>query len=215
MNSKRVYYMMLGIIALLLLGLLGGTYGVNTLLQSRSKKLVDLKLQSQVLADQQIGLTKAKKQVQTYADLNKIAKTVVPQDKDQAEAVREIVGIASQSGIGQLSSVTFPASTLGAPVAAPVAGSSTTTTPPTTPTVNKNNLTQLVPVVGITGVYQLQITITQASDSRVPYVQFLDFLTRLEQNRRTAQVISVSLQPDPKSTGVVAFTLIVNEFIKP
>jgi hypothetical protein len=218
MNSKRVYYIMLGVIALLLLGLFGGAYGVNVLLQSKAKKLVDLKLQSQVLASQQIGLNNAKKQVKTYTDLNKIAKTVVPQDKDQAEAVREIVSLASQSGIGQLSSVTFPASTLGAPsIAAPAgaAGTTGTSTTPTTPTVNKNNLTQLVPVVGINGVYQLQITITQASDNRVPYNQFLDFLSRLEQNRRTAQVISISLQPDPKTPDMVAFTLVVNEFIKP
>jgi len=128
--------------------------------------------------------------------------------------VREITKLASDSGIGQLSSVTFPASTLGTAAAAAAAGA-TTTTPTPVPSGNKNNLTQLTPVVGISGVYQLQITITQTSDDRVPYNQFLDFLSRLEQNRRTAQVSSILLQPDSKSSNMVAFTLIVNQFIKP
>jgi hypothetical protein len=207
MNSKRVYFLTLGLLGILIIGLIGGAYGVNSLLQAQSQKLVKLKSQSQVLVGQQTGLTKAKKQVQQYASLEKIAKTVVPQDKDQAEAVREIAKLATDSGIGQLSSVTFPASTLGG-----LPGASTTTPAPASA---GSKLTQLVPVVGINGVYQLQITITQASESRVPYSQFITFLGKLEQNRRTAQVSSISLQPDTKDPNMVAFTLIINEFIKP
>jgi len=210
-NSKRVYFLTLGLLGLLIIGLIGGTYGVNSLLQSRSQKLVNLKLKSQTLDKQQIGLNNAKKQVAQYTELAQIAKTVVPQDKDQAEAVREIANLASASGIGQLSSVTFPASTLGG---------TTTTVPGSTATPKPSaggaaTLTQLTPVVGIPGVYELQITITQSSDNRVPYDQFLTFLTKLEQNRRTAQVASITLQPDNKNTSMVAFTLIINEFIKP
>jgi len=213
MNSKRVYFIMLGVIVLLFAGLFGGKYGANSLLQQQAKRLTDVKAQSNSLADQQKGLVTAKKQVAKYSDLEKIAKTIVPQDKDQAEAVREIVNLAAASGIKQLSSVTFPASTLGASAAA-VGSTSTTTT--TTPTTNsKSNLTQLTPAKGLTGVYQLQITITQSSDSEVPYSQFYDFLSRLEQNRRTAQVTGITLQPDAVHPNFVAFTLIINEFIKP
>lgn len=208
MNSKRVYYLMLGLFGLLIIGLLGGTYGVNSLLQTRSQKLVKLKLQDQVLTNQQTGLTKAKAQIQQYAELEKIAKTVVPQDKDQAEAVREIAKLAADSGINQLSSVTFPASTLGGLNA----GSGATTTPAPS---SGSKLTQLAPVKGLSGVYQLQITITQSTSDRVPYDQFITFLGKLEQNRRTAQVTSVTLQPDSKTPNMVAFTLVINEFIKP
>lgn len=211
MNSKRVYFGMLAVVGVLFLGLFGSLYGVNGLLQRHADTLVNARLQSDVLTQQQVGLVRAKQQVSQYADLEKIAQSVVPQDKDQAEAVREISKIASDSGITQLSSVTFPASTLGVNL-----GSSTTTTTPTTPTSTaRSNLTQLVPVPGISGVYQLQITITQSTDSRVPYTQFLDFLSRLEQNRRTAQVSSINLQPDSKDPSMVAFTLVLNEFIKP
>lgn len=207
MNSKRVYFLTLGLLALLFVGLLGGTYGVNSLLQTRSQKLVKLKLQSQVLAGQQIGLTSAKKQVQQYSSLQQIAQTVVPQDKDQAEAVREIAKLAADSGITQLSSVTFPASTLGG---TSIPGSTKIAVP-----TGSSKLTQLTPVVGLGGVYQLQITITQASDNRISYDQFITFLGKLEQNRRTAQVASITLQPDPKQPDMVAFTLVINEFIKP
>jgi len=201
-----MYFVMVGLIAVLFVGLIGGTFGVNSLLQSKSKKLVDLKLQSQVLTEQQTGLTKAKKDIKQYADLEKIAKTIVPQDKDQAEAVLEITKLAADSGISQLSSITFPASTLGGTLG-------TSTTP--TKSSGASNLTQLTAVPGISGVYQLQITITQSSDHSVPYSQFTTFLSKLEQNRRTAQVSSITIQPDTKNPNAVAFTLIINEFIKP
>jgi len=210
MNSKRVYYLMLSIVIILLFGgLFGATYGVNTLLQNRAKQLTDVKVQHSALTTQQESLASAKKQVAQYSDLEKIAKTIVPQDKDQAAAVREIVNLATASGIKQLNSVTFPASTLGTGT---VKAGSTTITPAAG---SKPGLTQLIPAVGLSGVYQLQITITQSSESKVTYNQFYDFLTRLEQNRRTAQVTGVTLQPDPQNPNVVAFTLIINEFIKP
>jgi hypothetical protein len=98
-----------------------------------------------------------------------------------------------------LSSITFPTSTLGSISAG----------------ASNPNLTQLLPVAGISGVYELQITITQDSSSRIPYSQFITFLSKLEQNRRTAQVSSITVQPDAQHPNNVAFTLIINEFIKP
>lgn len=210
MNSKRMYFVLLGLVGLFLVGLVGGTLGVNKLLQAKSKELVNLKLQSQVVASQQISLVNAKKQVAKYAPLEQIAKTVVPQDKDQAEAVLEITKLAKESGISQLTSVTFPQSTLGGP-----AGTTQTTTPAPAANSSKNALTQLTPVKGISGVYQLQITIQQSSDNAIGYNQFITFLSKLEQNRRTAQVSSITLLPDSKNPSLVAFTLVINEFIKP
>jgi len=201
MNSKRAYQLMLGLCGLLVLGTLVGTYEVNNLLQHKSQALVKLKLQDQVLDSQQTELAQAKHDIVTYSDLNNIAKAIVPQDKDQAEAVLEITNLAKQSGISQLSSISFPTSTLG--------GTGTTSSG------SKGKLTQLTPVPNIAGVYQLQITISQTSDNPVPYTAFIDFLTRLEQNRRTAQVGSITINPDTKNTNMVAFTLIINEFIKP
>lgn len=197
MNSRKIFLGMIGLLAIITIGLLFSVYQANKLLEHKSNTLVGLKAKNQQLANQQTQLTQAKKDLAKYANLNDIAKTVVPQDKDQAEAVREIVNLASQSGI-PLNSVTFPSSTLG---------NSTTTGP--------GGLTQVTPVKSIPGVYDLQITIQQQATNEVPYSNFIAFLSGLEQDRRTAQVSSVSVTPDPKSTNLISFTLIVDEFIKP
>ena len=199
MNSKRLNYLLIGLLVLLTAGLVIVAREANMLLENKSKTLVSLKASDLTTSSQQAQLSTDKKEIAKYSDLNTIAKSVVPQDKDQAEAVQEIVNLAADSGIGQLSSITFPPSTLG------------TTTSVKTP----GGLTQVTAVKGISGVYDLQITITQGTDSEVPYSDFTMFLAKLEQNRRTAQVSSITVQPDQKNPSIVSFTLILDEFIKP
>lgn len=212
MNSKRMFYVMVAGLVVLILAVLGSAYAGNMLLERQAKTLGDLKLHSQVLSTEQISLAKAKKDIAKYESLNTIAQSIVPQDKDQTQAVREIVNIASQSGI-KPSSITFPASTLGSATStAPAASSSTATT--TAPAAN-TKLTQLTPVKGIPGLYDLQITITQDPSSPVSYSKFIDFLSRLEQNRRTAQVSGIVLQPSPVDRNLLSFTLTLDEYIKP
>lgn len=198
MNSKKLYFGLIGVLVLLGIGVLLSVRQANILLEGKSKTLVSLKAKSLAMADQQTQIAKDKNDIATYADLDEIAKNVVPQDKDQAQAVREIVNLASQSGIKQLSSIAFPPSTLGgAKVKTP------------------GGLTQVTPIKGIPGVYDLQITVTQATTDLVPYNSFITFLSKLENNRRTAQVSSINVQPDQKNPNLTAFTLVIDEFIKP
>ena len=213
MNSKKLYYILVGVLVLCGLGLVFGAREANSLLEAQSQKLVSLKASDQATAEQKTQLTQDKKDIATYSDLNTIAKSVVPQDKDQAEAVREIVNLASASGISQLSSITFPPSTLGATTPSSAsAGTSTTTTK----SANPKAITQVTPVKDIPGVYDLQITVSQASGKdEVSYGSFLSFLQKLEQNRRTAEVSSITVQPDSKDPNLVSFTLVIDEFIKP
>ncbi|HSX35758.1 MAG TPA: hypothetical protein VLH84_02380 [Patescibacteria group bacterium] len=197
-NSKKLYFALIALLVLLAVGILMSVREANILLEAQSKTLVSLKAKNQATADEQSQLIQDKRDVATYSSLNTIAKTVVPQDKDQAEAVQEIVNLAAQSGIARLTSITFPASTLGgAHVKTP------------------GGLTQVTPVKGIAGVYDLQITITQASTDLVPYNNFTTFLSKIEQNRRTAEVSSINVQPDQKNPNMTAFTLVIDEFIKP
>ncbi len=203
-TNKHVFFAMLAAVFLLFAAIIGGVYVADSTLQKQSAKLVDLKTQSQVYEQEEIGLIKAKKDITTYQSLNEISKAIVPQDKDQAQTVREIIKIAGESGINP-SSVTFPASTLGAGTA-PRAKSTNDKTA---------NLSQLTPVKDIKGVYTLQITVRQESNAPVPYVKFLDFLSRLEQNRRTSQVSSIILQPSPTDKNQVAFTLTIEEYLQP
>lgn len=196
MNAKKLHLGLIVLLVLLAAGFLGGTYEANALLQSASQTLAKLKAQSQAADDQQTQLTQAKADIKKYGELNTVAKSIVPQDKDQAEAVREIVNLANESGLPQLSSITFPASELGA-----------------TPGKASKSLTQVTPVAGMSGVYDLPITVQEAKG--VAYSKLIAFLKKLEQNRRTAQVSSVTIQPSADNSNAVSFTLIIDEFIKP
>ncbi|HUB93227.1 MAG TPA: hypothetical protein VMB52_01875 [Verrucomicrobiae bacterium] len=200
MKAKQLYFVLVGCCCLAFAAFIGVGLGANKLLGQQANKLAALRAQSAAVQSEQISLAEDKRDITKYGDLNTIAASVVPQDKNQAQAVQQIVNIAAASGIGKLSSITFPASTLGTTTAGASA---------------KPGFTQLTPVKGISGVYNLAITITQTSDDSVPYTSFLSFLSGLEQNRRTAEVTSISVTPDAKNPSNVAFTLVINEFVKP
>ncbi len=195
MNAKKLNYLLTAATILLAIALVGSGLIANMILTSKSAQLSKLKAESQVTSDLQTVIKKDKADIKKYSDLNTIAKSVVPQDKDQAQTVSEIVKIASESGIAKLSSITFPASTLGNPGSSP--------------------LTQVTAVTGIPGVYLLPITITQDTSSAIPYTQFITFLQKLENNRRTSQVTAINIEPDSKYPQNISFTLTVNEYVKP
>ena len=223
MSSKHLHTVLLITLILLFGGLLFGTYGVNKLLTSEGNTLVGQKAKSKALDQEQVSLNKAKQDIQKYQDLNKIAQSVVPQDKSQAEAVRQIVNIAGENGI-TLASITFPASTLGnlpngtaAPASAGASPSAAAATPAASAASAKptKNLSQLTALKNIPGVYQLPITITNDSNHPVKYDDFINFLAALEHNRRTSQVQTINIQPDAKNPGFITFSLTLNEYIKP
>ncbi|MDB5170289.1 MAG: hypothetical protein JWN82_685 [Candidatus Saccharibacteria bacterium] len=204
MTAKRLNILLLVTLAALLVGLVGATYGVSGMLKTKSQQLASDRAQAQQLADQQIGLIKSKSDIARYADLEKITKAIVPQDKDQAQAVREITNIASTNHIS-LTSITFPSSTLGA----------TASGTPSAAGSAKPNLSQLTPVTNIPGVYNLQITIGNNGNNTVTFSQLDAFLRGLENNRRTAAVSSLSIQPQANSANRLVFTLIISTYIKP
>lgn len=213
MNGKRIFFVMIGILVIVAAAIIGGAYEANQLLTKKAQTLSNSKLNSKVLAEEQSSLTKAKKDVAKYQQLETIARTIVPQDKNQAEAVREINNLAADSGV-TLSSVTLPASTLG--ITAPATGSSSSGPASSSATPStKTDLTQLTPVKEIPGLYVLPITVAANPDTPAVYSKFIDFLSRLEQNRRTSQVSSISLQPNPNNPTLISFTLVIDEYIKP
>lgn len=225
MSSKKAYYTMVGgtVLAFVLLGatvVLG-----NMWLHKRSDQLRSVKLDTRLLDEQQVSLVQANKDITKYSDLENIANSIVPQDKDQAKTVREIIKLAQESNI-PITSISFPTSNLGAAVQAP-----TTTTPTdsssnskssgnaegssATPAVKAPPVTQVKAADGISGVYQMEINVQSDSSVPVPYADLLRFLEQLEQNRRTAQVSNITVTPSTKDPSLVTFTLIVNVYIKP
>jgi len=193
MKSRQLFFVLATIVLLLSLGVIGAGVGANMLLTTKSNELSKLKAKEQAMDDTQVGLNRSKSDLKRYAELNNIAKAIVPQDKDQTQTVREIVKIAKDSGITHLTSVTFPSSTLG--------------------TTGSSTLTQLTAVKGMSGVYTLPITVAVNEESAVSYSQLISFLSGLEQNRRTAQVASLTLTPSEKNSNI-AFTIVINEYIK-
>ena len=209
MNSKRVFFVMVGLLSVVGILLVATVVAGDKLLRKQSDKLASLKLEDQVIEMQQASLVQANKDLQKYAELKSIAKQIVPQDKDQARAVREIVSLAEQSGI-RIASLTFPSSTLGQPVPKAPATEGAEAPKNTAPPV-----TQVKPVDGIKGLYYLDIAITSDSNRPVTYNKLVEFLERLENNRRTAQVSQISIQPDPRNRTGLNFTLTVTVYIKP
>lgn len=213
MSSKRMYFVMLGVVILLSVAFIASVALGNIYLQGKAKHLNELKVEDKVLDEQQGALLQANKDLAKNADLEKIAKSVVPQDKDQAKAVLEIIEIAKQSNI-KIKSITFPSSNLGVKnssgSSSSGSGDSSSTKQAAPP------ISQAKPVQGIEGVYSLEMNIVPDDQTPVNYYQFLDFLSRLENNRRTAQVSQVKITPQtPGQSSPITFTLTINIFIKP
>jgi hypothetical protein len=200
MNSKRTFFVLCAVLALMVIGLFGVTYIANGMITKQAATLKSQRLQIQTLDAESSALAQAKKDVAKYAEIAQIAKTIVPQDKDQAQTVREIVNIAGRQGIG-IGSITFPTSSLG--------------NTPGVATPSNASKSQLLPVKAIPGVYFLQITVQSNDSTTVPYDKFISFLDALEHNRRTALVSAITLTPDPKNTKNVSFTLTLDEYLKP
>ena len=215
MNSRKVYFIMLAVLVLLIGALIGTVVLGNNYLKKQSDSLLAAKLDQQSLNEQQTALIKAKKDLEKYRELRDIARAIVPQDKDQAKAVREIVRFADETGVS-LESITFDDSSLGQKAAAPApaaggegqAAASEPVAKPKTPPI-----TQAQPVAGIPGVYSLPIEIVSTKNIN----NFINFLSKLENNRRTAQVEKVSITPGTTASGqeYINFSLTVNIFVQP
>ena len=221
LSPKRVFILMIGGVLVTVVVGIGSIVLGNSFLQKQSDKLVNAKLNYQVPDASRTALKQAKADITKYNDLKNIAKTIVPQDKDQARTVREIINYADEtyatgtSSPIKILSITFPGSNLGqvtTPIKVPSSGSTT----PTTPVVKPPPVSQVQAADGIPGVYILPITVESDPASPVTFNQITSFLAKLEQNRRTAQVSQLSITPQKNSTtSGLSFTLTVNVYIKP
>ena len=217
MTTKKMFYIMLSAVTGSVVGIVALIYFGNVILTKQSNKLIDTKAINLSLDKQETSLIKAKKDINKYQNLEEITQAIVPTDKDQARAAREIITIAQNNGF-KLKTITFPASNLGSKPAksnTPTPTDTKTETQDQPKTETQNPISQAIPVKDIKGVYSLEITI--APEQNISYYQFIDFLTDLEKNRRTAQVTSVKIEPKSSvlSNPQLNFSLTLNIFLKP
>lgn len=204
MNTKRLFYGLAALLCILAVAVAGSVVYGNKFLVKQNEKLTTLKIESSNLELVQSSLTAAKKDIEQYSVIEQIAKTVVPQEKDQARTVREIVKLAGESGIS-IASITFPSSNLGSNVGGQAGASANSTA---------GAITQTQKVEGLTNVEKLPITVTADSTKPVTYRSFILFLEKLEQNRRTSQVENINIQPSAENRNFLTFSLTLNVYIK-
>lgn len=211
-SARQLRFLLLVLMGLAAVGFIATVVLGLDALSKKSSELVALKLKSKTLDAQLTSLGVAKKQVEQYSYFNEVAKTVLPTDKDQAKAVLTIFQLANESGIA-LASITFPTSSLGGSTSSASATGSASSA-----------ISQAVPVEGIKGLYSLQLTITPdiavtvPSDRVATYPKFLNFLRKIERDRRTAQITGVTIQPRNEPIlpdQAINFTLIINIFMRP
>lgn len=198
MSSKRFFQILVGVIVLLAGVSIASVYYGQKMLAQKSTELDDLKVKTAALEQQERSLIQAKKEIEEYSLLETVAKSIVPQEKDQARTVREVVAIAEETGI-IINNIAFPSSELG--------DEKTTTDP---------NKTQLEKVEGIPGLSKLVLTIA-ADQVSSDFPTIIEFLERLEQNRRTSAISSVIITPEGGSESLNLFklTLTIEVYIKP
>jgi hypothetical protein len=211
MNAKKFFYVSSATVGILLVLLGASLYFMNKYLQKGSDALVQAKLDSRVTEEREKFYIQAKKDLDKYKDIDATLSKVLPKDKDQAVAVAEIGRIADETGI-EIKQISFPSSTLGEKkaVAAATTGSTATPAKPAVPTI-----TQAKPVDGVNGVLGIDTQIQFISTGAKPltYQKFLTFLEKIEKNRRTMQVTSISITP--QKNGLVDASIAVRIFVKP
>jgi hypothetical protein len=219
LDSKNLRIVLMAALALSVVLFIATFILGGSILSSESKKMVDLKVKNQTAQTQLDNLEQAKKQVEKYSFFKQVAATVIPNDKDQADDIVEINKMANLAGIA-IQSITFPPSTLGLGIS----GLPAATTPAVTSPTASKAISQAKPVTGIPGLYSLELDIAPESDTNTPpsklitYNKMLDFLSRIENNRHTAQITQVEIQPNgaaASSNKGFSFTLSINVFIKP
>ncbi len=216
MSSKKMHILMIVLFCLSILIFIGLIYESTGFIQSKAINSNNLKTQLSTLTQEQISLLQDKSDIKKYTPLYNIASSIVPQNKDQVEAVRQIVNLAASNNV-VIGSITFPTSTLGnllptTGVAPPASSIKSIPSPQ-----NAANLSQLTPVPTIPGVYELLITVQSSTQpsQETTYPELINFLSALENNRLTALVSSVNITPNPANPNLFSFSLSINIYIKP
>ncbi len=222
MNYKRFHYIFIGVLCISILVFAGSAYEIGILFNKKGSQLIAVKAKFNSLQSEQTSINQDKKDILKYTGLYRVAKSIVPQNKDQTQAVRQIINIANSNNIS-IASINFPPSSLGnnvpgavtTPGAAPAQAAPTTSASPGATNSSSSNLSQLTAVPAIPGVYELQINIQSNPNTPCSYNELIGFLHGLENNRLTALVNSLTITPNAANPSVLSFSMTLDVYIKP
>lgn len=218
-NAKRFRIILTILLILQATGAGALTVYTNVWLTKKSANLVELKLDTVGLEQQQKVNLQAAKDLKNYESTRVLLEKIVPKSKDQAKTIGELLKIAEEIGV-TIRTMTFPASELGNTIARQTVVGTT----PSAAATNSNAITQAKPVPNIPGLLGIEVSLSQidrkggSSGDGVTYKQLLDFLEAVEKNRRTLQIKTLQILPFRNATGVVggySLSLTMNIFVKP
>ena len=168
-NPKKVFFVMMGVIALIALAGAGVFYYADSLFANNASEIADLKADDAVLEEQIRKGREIEQQLNDIAFLEPVIEEVLPSEKEQSNLVGELARIEAQTGISLLN-INFPGSDIGE-------GADPTTTQ--TEDLESLGTVKLLPVT--------------TSFQCVSFNQLLNFLEKTEDNRRKMQVTKIDI----------------------
>jgi transcriptional regulator of acetoin/glycerol metabolism len=195
MTAKNTHKMLMIMLIMLIVIATSALFISNFMMQKSANNLVQAKLDNVGYDSEEQTYLQARKDLGEYTALNEIIQKILPQSKDQAEAVSELYKIGDETGI-KIASITFPSSTLGQKS-------------------NSNTVTQAKSVDGMPGVLGIDIAIElePASGASISYDSMINFLQRVELNRRNMQIKQITVNADTLHGGVT-FNMTLTIFVK-
>mgnify|MGYP002623609749 CR=1 FL=1 len=189
-NPKRVFYILLSsLIGTILLGS-AGYYLLDRQLASKANSLSQTKADLQVLEQQVDIFEDAKEKIEEFTFIEELASEVLPEGKLQGEAIAELKDFIIKSSM-RLESISFGSSGDEVNV--------------------DTSQTQLLE--NVKGVRVLPTTVVLKSGAT--YANLLEFLQRIESNRRLMQVTSLDLVPLSENRNKFStITVQLNIFLK-
>lgn len=202
-SSKKVYFALIAAFTLITANIFGMLYFSKNFLSKSEDELIAAKLE--IVKQEEIEKTYRQNinNLEKFAQTASILEEVIPKEKDQAVAVREIDAIAKQNGM-TINTLSFPSSDLNKKAATPTTSSNTTAT--------STAISQAKPVKGLTGVLGIDINVELRStnEGAISTDQLLGMLRALENNRRNMRVTSINYNAGDQTVDI---KLII--FIKP
>ena len=182
-KAKKAFYIMIGVLSVTFIAGGGGFYLTDQRLQEKSVKISELKA-DQAIIEQQVNIYEdARQKIEELSFIEDLANQVLPESKEQAELISEIRTFAELSNM-PIQSIDFNS------------GNSLTLDLDTS---------QTTPADGIAGVLVLPTNVTFQVSERGPlYSDLIEFLERIENNRRKMQITDITLSPNPENPNLLS-----------